>query len=698
MRYIFVILILLFPTFIFCQNQNNFWYFGNKAGISFSNTNPILASPLLDGVLVHAEGVSSICDSNGELLFFTNGIEVWDDTRTQMPNGFALSGDNSSSQIVVVPNPGNCNIYYIFTTNSQGNSEPLRYSVVDMSLRGGLGDVVSKNIFLYQPITERICATLQSNGVDYWIVAQEFDANGFLAFSITGAGVSSIPVTSYSGVDNALGSDIIGCMKISKDGTRLAVACELGHKTCQLFNFNNTTGVVSNPITLYTDGAYGVEFSEDNSKLYLAKYTPFKLFQFNLSTNDPIVIANSITELSNPNPTSFEYGGALQLGPDNKIYGARLGKPYLDVINNPNAAGINCNYTNNGISLNNKSSFAGLPNLINKYNNNFCGRLKAAYVHATLCYNNDIVITASANFGQAPYTYSLNNGAFQNSNIFSNLPTGDYKVVVKDANAITRFVSLSIPNAPVLTLDIDSIKNPNCGQSNGFIKLKTTNGNAPFTYSNNGINFQSSPLFTNLFASTITFTVKDVNNCTAIKNVVLQNINNLKVYAGSDTGIFINETVALKAIDVTNSNFTSYTWSPIEGLDNPNTKNPIATITKNIDYVVTATNQLGCNSKDTIHIDVYKDVEIFVPSAFTPNNDNKNDMLKAIPRGIKKCNFFSIYNRYGQLLFSTNSFFIGWDGKYKNIPQNTDTYIWVTQGIDGKANLINRKGTFTLIR
>ncbi|MCY7292937.1 MAG: gliding motility-associated C-terminal domain-containing protein, partial [Ferruginibacter sp.] len=97
-------------------------------------------------------------------------------------------------------------------------------------------------------------------------------------------------------------------------------------------------------------------------------------------------------------------------------------------------------------------------------------------------------------------------------------------------------------------------------------------------------------------------------------------------------------------------------------------------------------------------IDVYKDIDIFVPTAFTPNSDYKNDFLKPIPRGIKQLNYFKIYNRYGNVVFSSTNFTNGWDGKFNGELQNTGSFIWISEGIDIKGNIIFRKGIFTLLR
>ncbi len=685
-------LFILLKTISFSQNQNNIWYFGDRAGLSF-NTNP--PTTLNDGVFSHAEGVSSICDINGDLLFFTNGLKVWNSNLVTMPNGFGLLGDNSSSQILIIPNPGNCNIYYIFTTPSQSLLGGLYFSIVDMRLNNGYGDITTKNALIANPVTERLTATLKSNGTDYWLVAQELGSNSFLSFSISATGIDFNPVISNTGVANLSVQDVIGCMKISPNGTKLCYASELGHQKCQLFDFDNNTGIVSNGFIISDTAAYGVEFSADNSKLYLCRYGKFRLTQYDLSSNNPTQIKNSQVLL---NANNLESGGSLQRASNNNIYIARSGKQFLDEIKNPNLLGINCNYTNNAINLNGKTSSAGLPNHVSQFNGIFCGNLKATYVHSTLCASNDVKITVSATFGTAPYRYSIDGVNFQNSNIFNNLPNADYSITVRDATLLERVINLSIPPNNSISLKIQTIKNPDCGRNNGKIVLKGINGVKPYSYSNGGLNFQSDSVFANLSDVVSNFIIRDANGCTDTKTLQLSSINLLKVSAGRDTGVFINQNIKLFAKDLFNSNFIKYKWEPSYGLDNTTSPNPIATIDKNIDYFLTATNQFGCSAYDTIHVDVYKEIGIFVPTAFSPNNDYLNDILKVIPRGMKQLKYFKIFNRYGQQVFFSNNFANGWDGKINGIKQQTGSYIWIAEAEDIKGNVIMRKGAFSLLR
>jgi len=116
-------------------------------------------------------------------------------------------------------------------------------------------------------------------------------------------------------------------------------------------------------------------------------------------------------------------------------------------------------------------------------------------------------------------------------------------------------------------------------------------------------------------------------------------------------------------------------------------------------YTVTASTAAGCTGTATsVIIKVYKGPDIYVPSAFTPNGDGKNEVFRGIPVGIKKLNYFRVYNRAGRLLFSTSELNKGWDGTYLGVPQPPDVYTWVVQGLNKDDKPVSRKGTVALIR
>jgi len=149
------------PFFVFtfltlslsAQNQANIWYFGHNAGLDFNGGDPVA---LNDGALFTDEGVATISDYNGNLLFYTDGKVVWNKNHQIMPNGTGLLGHASSTQsAVIVPQPSNSDLYYIFTVDYTASSGGMAYSVVDMDLENGLGNVSNvKNVPL---ICEPIC-------------------------------------------------------------------------------------------------------------------------------------------------------------------------------------------------------------------------------------------------------------------------------------------------------------------------------------------------------------------------------------------------------------------------------------------------------------------------------------------------------------------------------------------------------------
>ncbi len=691
-RFLLFIITLFFTINVICQKQNNIWYFGKQAGLDFS-TNPPTA--LLDGAMSNEEAVSSISDFNGNLLFYSNGIKIWNSAHDIMENGEGLLGTSSSSQMLIVPKPGNCKQFFIFTTPSQNDEAALAYSLVDMAENNGLGKVVLKNVVLRLSITERITATLNSNGNDYWIVAQEWGSNSFLSYSITAAGVNSVPVVTNAGQIHADFSDVIGSLKISKDGKKLVSVCEIGHKKCELFDFDNTTGMVSNPILLSSAGAYGSEFSDDNKKLYLCTYTNFKLRQFDLSTNNPLTIQNSMIELASATGVN-DRGGSLQIAPDGKIYIARSGNFFLDLINNPSLLGNACNYVSNAIDLNGRKSNSGLPNNVKDFSQSTCGLLSAKYVK-TGC--NKYKLVATASFGLAPYTFSIDATNFQASNIFLDLPNNMYTISAKDATGILKTYMLNILPVGSPILNVLSVKNPNCGKSDGEITLTATGGKAPYLYSFDAVNFQVDSVFKNLNSGSKIFYVKDAEGCVVDKTTLLNSINSDKVFAGNDTLIFINETINIIAKDISNSNFNSFVWSPAVGLNNITSQSVIAKIDKDIEYTLVAINtSTNCTATDKIVIKVVKDADIYVPTAFTPNADKLNDLLRARPIGITTFKYFYLYNRYGQLVFSTTNANVGWDGKLNGIAQNSGTYVYTTEGIDYTGRTVKKQGYVSLLR
>ena len=161
MKKLSLILIFLYEIACFGQKEASNWYFGDRAGIRFNNDGTV--TELTNGKLSTIEGCTTISDANGNLLFYTDGVTVWNRNHNAMPNGFGLFGDPSSTQsAIVVPQPNNPNLYYIFTVDTSVNqNDPnygFNYSVVDMTLNVGLGNVTTKNSNLLPVSSEKVTA------------------------------------------------------------------------------------------------------------------------------------------------------------------------------------------------------------------------------------------------------------------------------------------------------------------------------------------------------------------------------------------------------------------------------------------------------------------------------------------------------------------------------------------------------------
>ncbi len=175
-------------------------------------------------------------------------------------------------------------------------------------------------------------------------------------------------------------------------------------------------------------------------------------------------------------------------------------------------------------------------------------------------------------------------------------------------------------------------------------------------------------------------------------------VNVIKIIADAgpaDTSIVLDQPLQLNATGSTN-----YLWTvPNTWLSNINISNPIANPLNNITYTVEVSNNIGCKATDSIRVKVFfLPPDIYVPSAFTPGGDGVNDNFKPIPLGIKTLENFSVYSRWGQLLFTTSKIGYGWDGTFKGTKQDPGTYVWRAEAIDYKNKKIFKKGTVILIR
>jgi gliding motility-associated-like protein len=164
--------------------------------------------------------------------------------------------------------------------------------------------------------------------------------------------------------------------------------------------------------------------------------------------------------------------------------------------------------------------------------------------------------------------------------------------------------------------------------------------------------------------------------------------------AGNDTIVIANQPFVLNG----SGNGDSYSWSPAFGLNNANIPRPVGVLNVDTTYLLTVTTTNGCVATDAVRVTVFKGSQIFIPAAFTPNNDGVNDVLKPVFIGIKQINLFNVYNRWGQLVYSSRATNSGWDGRWQSQIQPAGNYVYVIRATDFIGKTIQKKGYFILIK
>jgi gliding motility-associated-like protein len=431
MKFKLLLLLTLYTTLAFCQQEASVWYFGNHAGLKFNPDGTV--TPLGDGKLQTKEGCASIADSNGDLLFYTDGRTVWDKNHVIMPNGdyfggTGLMGDPSSTQsAIIVPKPGNAKIYYIFTLDEphhenaavypnafsgvyldpdsgstpngdDGRNNGLNYSIVDLSKtgsNGSVGDIVSRNNHLItyntNPLgeeikykcSEKLTAVQDASGNGYWVVTHFIDS--FYAFKVSSSGVVNIPVKSIvlpivpiSGYRR----NAIGSIKASPNGKKIAVAHIQNENysggdiydkgAAYIYDFDSLSGMVYNPTLLISNVfAYGVEFSNNSNLLYVSYgkilQDPLTRYKLVQYNLQDPNLVNSKVIISENGNNDYSYA-ALQLAGNGKIYFSSFAPNSLGVINNPNILGMGCNFNPVGQPLSATATHTmGLPPFITSF-------------------------------------------------------------------------------------------------------------------------------------------------------------------------------------------------------------------------------------------------------------------------------------------------------------------------------------------
>ena len=602
--YLFCSIYLLVSSLLLAQKQNNYWYFGQKAGLNFNSGSP--AAPLTNSALLAAEGTATVSDPvTGNLLFYTNGVVVYTKNHTLMPNGNNLYGDSSTLQSAcIVPKPGNSNIYYIFTMDAITHfplQRGLNYSVVDLTLNGGLGDVSAKNVPLEAPMGEALTCTRHGNGTDCWVIAHSYTGNEYHAYLITAAGVNASPVISTTGPTICCESDQL---RFSPSGKKLAYITIYDYGFPNMYpgadmcDFDNCTGVVTYNYTLFPQttfnlGYFTPDFSPDESKFY------FQDAQFDLSAGSGVAVQASKVVIA-PAPSHFK------LGPDGKIYHFTNGH---GLITKPNLAGAACNYVPSGFTTLGRASGTSLlsdvPLSVPPTDPSF-------YLNTTVnnfdCKGNGTSFaTINVIGGSGNYSYSWSAVGTNNSTA-TNLASGTYTVTVTDLGGPgcsvpgSRTISFSIMNDP-LSINMLNSTPTTCALNNGSATVAISSGasGSPFTYSwSNGINSISSSSqdkMINMPYGSYTVLATDANGCTSSTSFLVDTFPRPTMNVAVSQPLSCGGTGSVSIVFNNHGTGSSWFVNWLDGYVDPNYYNATGTATRtnmaNGTYTVNVTDN-GC--------------------------------------------------------------------------------------------------------
>ena len=678
----------LFFTLITCyevsaQGENNHWHFGYGHHIDFNAAPPVYAP---NSNMASLESCATVSDAQGNLLFYTMGCRIWDRNGDEMPNATGLLGNgpvspmtgfgigSSAAGVQVLPHPGNRNQYYVFSVDAiESAASAVYYHLVDMSLNNGLGDVVpgeKNNIVFPQGCTE-FTVTARGSCNTFWFIAITA-AGKFNAYKIDAHGINLNPVISSP----TLGLTDMKYTRITETGIAYSMTMQGLLRT----TFDGITGTFSNYELI--PGIWGptFELSPDHQKLYCGSI--LKQWDLGLYPDIPAITGSAVDMV--PGGTNFQNAFMNQrLGPDGKIYLLRTttGSTLtlnIDRIDQPNAPGLAAGYTpqvftlaSNRIFASLGAHFIGLSPLDTVENKKIIDTL--------LCKDEPVTLKSP----HANRSYLWSNGDKTRETIVN--AAGVYYVYSYSPDCKVYSDSFKVTYA---NLDLDLGNDTLLCAGDTYTLDVSQPGVTTYTW-NDGSN---APQKTIAASGTYSVTIGR-EHCFISDTIVVEVRSPLLTITPGDTFICNQEQVVLQ----TSSNFESrFSWNTgAEG-------STITTGQQGI-YVVTARNVCGTQADSVRVAQLNCDCQPTMPSAFSPNGDGKNDVFLPLLQAActTKSYELHIYNRYGQLVFSSNQPGVGWDGTYLNgrtAELGVYYYILKLEGSYGNRAPVLAKGELTLVR
>ncbi len=646
------------PNDLISSRSNDQWVIGEGSVFDFTSGSLNISNNV--SPMISYEAVASMSDHlTGELLFYTNGIKVYNRNHQVMLNGDSLKGNpitSSSQGCLIIPMPGNEDRYYIFTNSGFTNAgspstQGYHYAVVDMTLDNGLGGVLptSKNTPVFTgPCSEapfyrvmhesqsgvtRQLRTCSSNASYWYVIPACYD--NFYAYLITESGIALPVESSFPRVDNFEICNTFGCSAFSRDGSLFAIAENTwcGYKAnnvptrIRIFDFDLNTGQLSNPKVIFapTGTTWDIEFSPDNAIIYYSGDSN-KLYQASIKELDM-----TKTRLIH-NGAGFNNKGytTIELAADGKIYIKANATDTFSVINNPNIYGIGCDFQPVGVDMGQTNTlYKGMQNFV-PLNVIYRDSVVADFeIDSSACMASQITLHDNTNY--------LNAGD-------CSFYKGDYLWDFGDGMTST---------------EVDSVHHVYNEPGNYQVKL-IVNAN------------------------------RSCASDTFEKEIVIAASS--AYISGGDT-LFV-ENGQIIGINIEGGHL--YQWIDVEGLSCSNCPNPFVDIDESQWYKVVITDTVSnCTFEDSVFVQV--GTELFIPNAFSPNSDGLQDEFRIIASGFKYWEL-TIYSRVGRRMYILNEQNNKWEGKINNRFARMGTYTYSFIGEDYEEEVLSKSGTITILK
>jgi len=539
--------------------------------------------------------------TTGELLFYTDGVTVWNRFHEVMPNGTGLMGDPTTSQsALIVPAPGRPNVYYLFnaapTSASDASSRCLclHYSIIDMRADDGRGDVTKKNEFLLNDITEHLTATMDCKGDGWWIITRSRSTRHFFSLHLTNAYLETSPVVS-SVANNQLDVRDAGQLQVAPDNRHILMTSAAGNS--QLFDFDAESGRIAEGLNLFGVSKlgehFGAAFSPDGQKAYVSvtnanSDATTQIYQFDIGQPTAPQIVASMEIVAELGTTSSWV--PLQLGPDGRIYVGIPGTNRLSVIERPNNRAPLVEFKKESVRTAGIVR-TGLPNIPTPLlfdqadRSNACALPRAAFtIPSMICEGEPLTFVNRSTGRITSWEWSIEAGSPATSVertptrvTFTRAGVFTVRLVVRsDFAADTMSSIITVLDRPSLVTD--SVVTACPGQP---IELRVSGAERYQWLPAGQVSNPTSPRPTVQVRSTTLFTVIGTSS-TDCRDTAMVLVRIPSVAAGPDVTICAGASAQLSA-----SGGVSYSWTPSAGLSDSTSEAPWAQPRSTTTYTVT---------------------------------------------------------------------------------------------------------------